>query len=115
MLWWRYIKKEETEQKVEYAGGNCPECGSPLVYKLNRKGEKFIGCSSYPKCKYTASIDGKPTKKAEKVVYTEKDYLKPCPHCKDGHLVVKQGKRAQFLGCTNFPKCRYHEWIEKKK
>ena len=110
-----YIKKEETEQKVEYAGGNCPECGSPLVYKLNRKGEKFIGCSSYPKCKYTASIDGKPTKKAEKVVYTEKDYVKPCPHCKDGHLVVKQGKRAQFLGCTNFPKCRYHEWIEKKK
>lgn len=111
-----YIKKDEKEEtKVEYTGENCPECGSPLVYKMNKKGEKFIGCSSYPKCRYTASANGTPTKKAEKVIYTEKDYVKPCPKCKTGFLVVKKGKKAEFLGCTNFPKCRYHEWIEKKK
>ena len=108
-----YIKKEE-KPKDEPTGQLCPECGSPLVYKTNKKGEKFIACSSFPKCKYTASVDGKVAKK-EKTVYTEEDYVKPCPKCKTGHLVIKKGKKVDFLGCTNFPKCRYHEWIEKKK
>lgn len=108
-----YIKKEE-KPKDEPTGELCPECGSPLVYKTNKKGEKFIACSSFPKCKYTASLDGKVAKK-EKTVYSEEDYVKPCPKCKTGYLVVKKGKKVDFLGCTNFPKCRYHEWIEKKK
>ena len=109
-----YIKKE-AKKEDEPTGENCPECGAPLVYKLSRKGEKFIGCSNFPKCRYTASADGTPTKKKEKPIYTEADYVKKCPHCKTGYLVVKKGRKTSFLGCTNFPKCRYHEWLDDKK
>jgi DNA-directed RNA polymerase subunit RPC12/RpoP len=33
----------------------CPECGSRLVERNGRNG-RFVGCSSYPRCKYTWSI-----------------------------------------------------------
>ena len=36
----------------------CPKCGKLLVRRTNKKdGSKFIGCSNYPKCKYTRNID----------------------------------------------------------
>lgn len=36
----------------------CPRCGSPLVIRFAKKGtgNKFVGCSSYPDCKYTERI-----------------------------------------------------------
>lgn len=34
----------------------CPKCGSELVERKGKYG-KFIGCSSYPKCKYTEPLD----------------------------------------------------------
>ena len=108
----RYIKKDP-KKPAEPVGENCPECGRPLLYKTNKKGEKFVACSGFPSCRYTRSLDDKPVK--AKKVYTEEDYVKPCPHCKTGHLVIRQGKRKQFLACTNFPKCRYVEWIDKKE
>lgn len=109
-----YIKKEP-KAEAEYVGEDCPECGKPLVYKKNRKGERFIGCSGYPSCHYTRNIDEKKTVAKPKVEYKESDYVKPCPSCKTGFLVVKHGKKTDFLGCTNYPKCKYHEWINKKK
>ena len=33
----------------------CPECGARLVERNGRNG-RFVGCSSYPRCKYTRSI-----------------------------------------------------------
>ena len=33
----------------------CPECGGRLVERNGRNG-RFVGCSSYPRCKYTRSI-----------------------------------------------------------
>ena len=32
---------------------------------------------------------------------------KPCPDCLTGVLVKKSGKRGDFMGCTNYPYCRY--------
>ena len=32
----------------------CPDCGARPVYRRNRAtGEEFIGCSAYPKCRFT--------------------------------------------------------------
>ena len=33
----------------------CPECGKPLLIRSSRRGE-FIGCSGYPKCRYTRDV-----------------------------------------------------------
>lgn len=30
----------------------CPECKKPLLERKSRRGQTFIGCSGYPKCKY---------------------------------------------------------------
>ena len=106
----KFIQKEEEKPTGEL----CPECGSPLVFKKSRRGETFIGCPNFPTCTYTANAKGEKIVKKEPVSYDEKDFVKPCPKC-DGHLVVKKGKKASFLGCTNFPKCRYHEWLNAKE
>ena len=36
--------------------GKCPDCGSDLIKRSGRYGE-FIGCSSFPKCRFTKSIE----------------------------------------------------------
>ncbi len=35
-----------------------------------------------------------------------------CPRC-GGKLVQRNGKRGTFIGCSNYPKCRYTENIQK--
>ncbi len=35
----------------------CPDCGSPLVKRKNRRGDYFIGCSAFPKCRYLRNIE----------------------------------------------------------
>jgi DNA topoisomerase-1 len=36
--------------------GECPQCGKDLLKRSGRFGE-FIGCSGFPKCKFTCSVD----------------------------------------------------------
>ena len=36
--------------------GKCPGCGSDLLKRHGRYGE-FIGCSNFPKCKFTSSLE----------------------------------------------------------
>ncbi|HIO70725.1 MAG TPA: type I DNA topoisomerase [Campylobacterales bacterium] len=81
-------------------GRECPECGSELVKRKGRYGE-FIGCSSYPKCRYMENIDGTPIKRKEVKLSDEK-----CPIC-GSPLAIKEGKNGEFLACSSFPKCRY--------
>jgi len=33
----------------------CPDCGAALVIRSGRRG-KFLGCSAYPKCRYTENL-----------------------------------------------------------
>ena len=33
----------------------CPNCNNTLVTRKNKNGDKFIGCSNYPQCKFTHS------------------------------------------------------------
>lgn len=47
--------KEDREPTNEVVGV-CPECESDLIKRSGRYGE-FIGCSGFPKCKFTKSLD----------------------------------------------------------
>lgn len=56
---------QRIKREVVEVGEKCPLCGEPLVYRYNRKNEKFIGCSGFsnrPRCKYTRSIEEKEEK-----------------------------------------------------
>lgn len=44
-----------TKKKKEINAGICPRCGGQLVEKNGEYG-KFIGCSNYPKCRYTEKL-----------------------------------------------------------
>lgn len=35
--------------------------------------------------------------------------MSKCPNCSEGELVVRRNSHtgAQFIGCSNFPQCRY--------
>lgn len=51
------ISEEEKFRHAEEArnvadGNTCPFCGQPLILRHGRYGD-FIGCSAYPKCKFT--------------------------------------------------------------
>ncbi len=73
----------------------CPECGSQLVIKHGRNGE-FIGCSGFPKCKFTKAI----------IKGTGID----CPKC-GSEIIEKVSKRGKlFYGCSNYPKCDFALW-----
>jgi len=88
------------EQKSEH---NCPNCGKPMVNKTGRFGP-FLGCSDYPQCKTVLKLD------KEGNIIPPKPPAEPtgikCYKCKNGELLIRQGKKGRFLGCSGFPKCR---------
>jgi DNA topoisomerase-1 len=88
---------EQERQVAEEIKENCPDCGKPLALKRSRFGT-FLGCSDYPKCKFTKAI----------VIGSGV----PCPNC--GHeLVRKATKRGKyFWGCSGYPNCQTAFWDE---
>ena len=36
-----------------------------------------------------------------------------CPKC-GSKLIIRDGKNGKFIGCTNYPKCRFTKNMEKK-
>ena len=102
-----YIEKEP-KKELKYTGEMCPECGRPLVERRKPHSKTtFVACSGYPSCCYVKPVENK-------VTYTEKDYVKPCPKC-GGHLIKKTKGKSSFLACTNYPSCRYVETIIKRR
>ena len=87
---------EKVEIKQEFTGESCPECSSPLVFKLGKFG-KFIACSNFPDCRYTNTIQ----KKVGVV----------CPKCKKHEILEKKSKKGKlFYGCEGFPECDFVSW-----
>ena len=88
----------ESEAKTEY----CDNCGKEMAIKRGRFGP-FLACTGYPDCKTTRRLV-RGTRKARQpdVVLDEK-----CPTCGEGQLVRRHGRFGEFIGCQNYPKCKY--------
>jgi len=99
-------RAEVTSEMLDEA---CPECGKPILIRLGRRG-RFVGCSGYPSCRYTRSI-GEPNSTEEEAVSLPVEG-RACPLCQ-GALLVKNGPYSKFLGCANYPACKYSEPLEK--
>lgn len=98
------VKREDVTQEV--LKDKCPKCGKPLILRLGKKG-KFIGCSGYPECDYTANVDKEKNIIEEEVVADRK-----CPEC-GSPLHIKVGRYGKFIGCSSYPKCKFIEPLEK--
>jgi DNA topoisomerase I len=88
-------------------GLTCPECGKELVVRRGPKGE-FLGCSGYPRCRFTQNFTWSPEGKPVPVEAKEQAGGLPCPQegC-PGHLVKRRSRRGWFYGCSSFPKCSF--------
>jgi DNA topoisomerase-1 len=82
----------------------CDRCGQPMVVRWNRYG-RFLGCSGYPECRNTKSID----RPADVNLEGEQ-----CPQC-GGDLVVKSGRYGPFVACSKYPECRFTRAIDARR
>lgn len=92
------IRKPSNENQTK-----CPCCKTGNLLKVEHNGKSFVGCSNFPKCRYTlrdATVLLNPKK---------------CPYC-GGFLVKRKSKdRHWFVGCTNFPYCEYTEALSENE
>jgi DNA topoisomerase I len=97
-------RKDVTQEMLEE---NCPTCGKPLSIRLGRH-SRFIGCTGYPECSYTRSMD------EDKDSAAQPDMLegRTCPKC-ENPLQLKVGRYGKFIGCSNYPNCKYLEPLQK--
>jgi DNA topoisomerase-1 len=51
------FKKELDQAYLKLGGALCEKCGSPMIVRTSKKdNQKFLACSSYPKCHNTRSV-----------------------------------------------------------
>lgn len=123
--------KEAKKQmpRVPYlpTGLTCPKCQSELWLRWGKAGE-FLGCSAYPKCDFTSDIERDaqgnivpPESRPEEMGAAKPDKTGPtgltCPEC-GKELVVRRGRKGEFLGCSGYPRCRFTQnftWSEAGK
>lgn len=83
----------QREREQELVGRECPLCGNDLVYRQGRYG-RFIGCSTFPKCRHTEQIINP---------------IAICPH--GGEIIERRSKRGRaFYGCARYPDCEWRSW-----
>jgi DNA topoisomerase I len=88
------LPKLNLKAEPELVGRACPLCGNELVYREGRYG-RFIGCSTFPKCRYTEQI-------LKKIGVT-------CPN--GGEMVERRTKRRRvFYACSRYPECQFSSW-----
>jgi ssDNA-binding Zn-finger/Zn-ribbon topoisomerase 1 len=83
----------------------CPKCNAVITVGDGIYG-KFLGCSCYPECDFFELAANQKTKpiRAQDVYKIYK--LSKCPKC-GGILLLRDGMHGKFLGCSNYPKCKY--------
>lgn len=96
-----------TEKELEEP---CPECGAGTL-TVKRKGMRaFLGCNRYPQCKATKPLpEGV---RLERKVTPQVEAGVNCDKC-GRPMVIRHGRRGEFLACSGFPRCRNAKPVEK--
>ena len=107
------------------SGLTCPLCQGELLVRWGKNGE-FLGCAAYPQCAFTSNFKRDPQ---GKIIFLDTEPEAPgpqapgpgdtpagqarpgptglfCPQCQK-ELVVRRGRRGEFLGCSGYPKCTF--------
>lgn len=97
-------RKDVTQEPIDE---KCPQCSGALSIRLGRRG-RFIGCTSYPECDYTRSLEDGSSEEAKPEIVEGR----LCPTC-NSPLQIKKGKYGKFIGCSSYPECKFIEPLEK--
>lgn len=88
------IPKIDLKKEPEPVGRDCPNCGSPLLFREGRYG-RFIGCSNFPSCRHTEQILNKVGVSCQN----------------GGEIIERKTKRGRtFYGCSRYPDCEWRSW-----
>jgi DNA topoisomerase-1 len=113
----------------------CPTCGSPLYLRGGKRGP-WLGCSKYPKCRGRMAMNKLSPEDKKQIdalvpllkegaeasaaliakIVGENPASAPtrpttittdidCDEC-GKPMVIRQGKRGPFMGCSGYPKCK---------
>ena len=95
----------KTAQKISIETKiNCPNCGKPMLLKTSKAGSQFLGCSGYPDCKTTMSLNILQEMEEET---SESATEKPQEICEEkcekcgGDMVFKLGPYGKYMECLN--------------
>lgn len=108
-----------SDATVEYQmSPTCPVCNKEMVQREAKKGKnagnKFWGCSQFPKCRGVLELD-----EEIRAVEVTAQIEPVCPNCNGAMVkrISKKGDNAgrEFWGCQSFPKCRGVVSIETKQ
>jgi DNA topoisomerase-1 len=80
----------------------CDNCGKEMVIKRGRFGT-FLACTGYPECKTTRRL----ATGTRKALQPDVPLDEKCPTCVEGQLLKRHGRYGEFIGCQNYPKCKY--------
>ena len=97
----------QTAEKIKIETNiKCPNCGKPMLVRTSRKGTQFLGCSGYPDCQTTMSInaisEGEEGANPQDEICEEK-----CSKC-GSDMVFKIGPYGKYMECTS-PDCGYRQ------
>jgi DNA topoisomerase-1 len=91
-------------QPSEY---KCADCQAPMVYRLSKRGKRFLSCSRYPDCKGAMNVDREGKPQALDIT----DYK--CPTCAKP-MIRRTGRFGPFFGCSGYPECKTLQQADRK-
>jgi len=95
-------KLREESSKVKF----CKTCGSAMQEREGKNGS-FFGCTRYPICMTTMSMDGK----YKEAIAQNENIIVKCPLC-SSLMKKRNGIRGEFFGCCKYPNCRGTRKVE---
>lgn len=111
----RELLKQQKTQVIDSQGNRwfkCRYCGRDgkegAFISYGGNGEKNLGCCRNNACKtiHEEKQSIKPKNKELKKEVPQKYWHNLCDICGE-KLVIRRGRHGEFLGCSNYPKCRY--------
>jgi len=91
----------------------CEHCGMPKVLIIKKRKRPQEVCIN-SKC--PGKMEGYTPEKIKEMEDISSGKLeKPCPKCKVGKLVVRKSIYGSFLGCDQYPQCRFTEKFEREE
>lgn len=112
------IKVKAAQEVLEES---CPSCKKGSLVKRPSKfgGGSWVGCSKYPSCKFSRSLDEngaiiekKFTKGGKKNSPKGESTGKKCPKCSSGEILLLDGKFGKFKACSEYRNgCKYTEKV----
>ena len=86
----------------------CPNCGKPMLVRMGKNGNQFLGCSGYPDCKTVMSMNVLTENSEETSSQNDEQPQEICEEKCDkcgGEMVFKTGPYGKYMECTN-PDCK---------